>query len=270
MTTYQSLYQSRCDREGNPHYWNPQPLERHPFTLFGDDDDVCNESWGVERTISRILSLGLHLELPVGQWVYDARKSELDVPDIARQLLKSNIKDEHAHDRGFRLAAEAYPLLDGDYDEAGAIANEWLSNTEHPLAKAAISEVGIFLVTLGVMRIVGGRSLCTFAARISHDEARHVSTNRSVLFDTGYRPDKPSPSLMKLREDTISWCMDSLDIPEDILGSQINVDYLIKQSTSLIETGEAPDFDDIVYMADHSLPFELSNAEMYDRVLELV
>lgn len=277
MSTYQSIYKERCYADGSPHYWDPQPMESEPFTLFGEDDELCDESWGADRTVSRVLALGLHLELPVGQWVYDARKelSGLDgQKDTVLALLKSNIKDEHAHDKGFRLAAKAYPLIGNDYEEAGLIADRWLSNSEHPLAKAAISEVGIFLVTLGVMRVVGGRSLCTFAARISHDEARHVSTNRSVLFDMGYRPDQPTNSLMELRKDTLAWAMEYLNVPSDVLGDKLNADYLIEQSTQLITTGTAPEFDELVYMADHNLPFELSNSDMYDRggeeVLQLV
>ena len=269
MTTYESLYAQRCDAKGNPHYWNPQKIEYARPTLFGDDDLICEDSWGVDETIKRVLALGLWLELPVGQWVYDARKSELNIPDSAKELLKSNIKDEAAHERGFRMAADVYPVDEKTYNEAGLIAQQWLDNSEHPLAKAAISEVGIFLVTLGVMRVCGGRSLCSFAARISHDEARHVSTDRSVLFDTGYRPDMPSNSLMDLRRDTLAWSMEHLNIPADETGGDtLNADYLIEQSDSLIKTGEAPDFDDLVYFASHVLPFEVGNSEMYDRVPE--
>lgn len=277
MLNYDYLYQSRCNSKGVPTFWKPLPMTKTPFVLFGDDDLICDPSWGVESTIKRILALGLHLELPVGKWVTEGRKQLRDeLPESAAKLLHSNIRDEATHDQGFRYAADAYGIsytgnLSTEYVEAGVIADAWLSNTDHPLAKAALSEVGIFLVTLGIMRLCGGESLCTLAAKISHDEARHVTTNRSVLRDLGMHPEAPVQSLEKLRRETIDWVFQDLNIPADDLGedTDINVDYLLGQSDLLVTTGKAEHLNDLVMFSDYNPPFEVTNASMYDRVAEV-
>ena len=46
---------------------------------------------GAEEAIYRALAIR-HMELPVGDFIYDALKNE--VPEMARDLLLSNIKDE--------------------------------------------------------------------------------------------------------------------------------------------------------------------------------
>ena len=50
---------------------------------------------GSEDTIRRALA-ARHMELPVGAFITEALEKE--VPDVARTLLESNVKDEIKHD----------------------------------------------------------------------------------------------------------------------------------------------------------------------------
>ena len=65
---------------------------------------------GAEETIYRALALR-QLELPVGDFISEALEKE--VPESARTLLLSNIKDEENHDTALGYAAAA--LLDLGY-----------------------------------------------------------------------------------------------------------------------------------------------------------
>ena len=64
---------------------------------------TCRE--GAEETIFRALALR-HMELPVGDFISDAL--EKNVPDSARELLRSNVTDEENHDLALGYIANAY------------------------------------------------------------------------------------------------------------------------------------------------------------------
>ena len=64
---------------------------------------TCKE--GAEEAIHRALALR-HMELPVGDFISDAL--EKNVPLAARDLLKSNVKDEENHDVALGYIANAH------------------------------------------------------------------------------------------------------------------------------------------------------------------
>jgi hypothetical protein len=59
---------------------------------------------GAEETIYRALAIR-HMELPVGDFILDALKNE--VPEVAKDILLSNIKDEENHDLALGYIANA-------------------------------------------------------------------------------------------------------------------------------------------------------------------
>ncbi len=63
---------------------------------------------GAELVLSRALALR-HMELPVGDFINDALASE--VPEMARELLVSNVKDEEKHDLALGYIANAHGLM---------------------------------------------------------------------------------------------------------------------------------------------------------------
>ena len=67
--------------------------------------DAGKVAEGTEETIHRALALR-HMELPVGDFITDALANE--VPDLARELLVSNVKDEEKHDLALGYIASAY------------------------------------------------------------------------------------------------------------------------------------------------------------------
>ena len=58
---------------------------------------------GAEETIYRALAIR-HMELPVGEFIEDALG---EVPDLSRDLLRSNVKDEENHDLALGYIANA-------------------------------------------------------------------------------------------------------------------------------------------------------------------
>ena len=64
---------------------------------------TCRE--GAEEAIHRALALR-HMELPVGDFINDALAN--DVPDVAREILHSNGRDEENHGLGLNYIADAY------------------------------------------------------------------------------------------------------------------------------------------------------------------
>ena len=61
---------------------------------------------GAEETILRALSIR-HMELPVGAFISEGL--EKSVPDNARKLLESNVKDEERHDLALGYIARSGP-----------------------------------------------------------------------------------------------------------------------------------------------------------------
>jgi hypothetical protein len=265
MATYESLYKSRCtqkDGKDIPLFWKPQRLIGKPLTLFADDTCLVSPEWGCESVISRILALGLHCEIPVGDFVRDAGKRDLPDNPILPVLLRSHVADEAQHDLGFRLAAEAYPIDKLHLAEASEIAKQWQSLDVHPIVPAAALEVGVFLASLGGMRLFGGGSLSNMAAKIAQDEFRHTSVNMAVMLDLGL---DFTSTILRMVDETISWGFQGLLIPESETGVTIDREFFRRASHELIHTGEAQDLDDLVNYTDDESSFEIPNGELYSR-----
>lgn len=263
---YDTLLKSRSLSNGVPHFWKPEPIVASPLCIFSDEDQPIDPSWGVEEAIKKIISLGLFLELPVGEWVQSARRSELQIPDVAKKLLHTNIADEASHDRGFRYAAEVYdvtPYL----SEAEKISKVWLDDPSHPMVKACSAETGVFLCSLALLRLAGGQSLARMSEQISRDESRHVATNWLILKDLGYDPTKPSTSISEAITETIDYVFDGVCIPGEEIGEifAFDKDFMLRSSASLMSTGLAPELDSLMSVATYTPNFESSNSLVYAR-----
>jgi hypothetical protein len=267
-TTFIQLYADRCDlKEGKliPHFWKPKEIPYAQPCLFGDERSPCEPDWNVDRVLSRILALGLKLELPVGEFIAEASKNDLPAAPTLAKLLKTNIADEAAHYRGFELARESYNVAPMDLVEAQVITAEWQSINCHAIEAAQALETGVFLATLGFLRLAGGKSLCNMAGQIARDEYRHVATNRGILAALGY---PLMPDFWSVVQDSLAWVFEGLNIPKSKTGMKVDSDFFIKSGKSLLQTGEARQLDDLVGFVHHNLPFEISNSELYNRASE--
>ena len=268
---YQSYEQllNRRSRNGKPHFWNPTEIKKVPHTLIFDEDLDCESEWNVNQAIQRTLALGLFLELPVGEWVMEGRKTNL--PTVAKKLLQTNIADEAKHFLGFSLANKSYPIDKSVMDEAGLIAQAWLDSTEHPLIKARNAETGVFLAGgLAILRLAGGTSLADMAESIAVDESGHVAANNLVLADLNMSPYSPSLAIRELIDSTIDWLVGDLSIPGRFLGERYNFDkkFVMESSKELIETGVAKRLNDLLDIQVTQSPMEQSNSSLYSRVFE--
>jgi len=192
---------------------------------------------GAEEALFRVLAMR-HMELPVGEFINDALAN--DVPELARDLLTSNVKDEENHDLALNYIANAYGINEKAEKEAGILRKAWEAHPDHCILKAMVAERAIFFVLLPFFRFNGDAGMRTVSADISRDEQIHVACNSLVCSELGI---SASPSLDKLRKATINWVMEPL-------GNNTQSDkYLSKKfwldsSDRLMYEGKAPELSD--------------------------
>ena len=191
---------------------------------------------GAEETIYRALAIR-HMELPVGDFIKDALKTE--VPEMARDLLLSNIKDEENHDLALGYIANAIGVDEEAEAEAKRLRDAWVAHPDHTLLKALVAERAIFFVLLPFFRFNGDAGLRTVSADISRDEQVHVATNSLVCRELGL---DISPSLDKLRKATINWVMQPLSSTNSL--KYLNKKFWLDSSDNLMYQGKAPELSD--------------------------
>jgi hypothetical protein len=188
---------------------------------------------GAEATLRRALALR-HMELPVGDFIRDALSN--DVPEVARDLLESNIKDEENHDLALGYIVNAYGVDDKAEAEALRLREAWTSHPDHTILKAMVAERAIFFVLLPFLRANGDEGMRTVSADISRDEQIHVAANSLVCSELGLTA---SPSLDKLRKATINWVMQPLGI--NTTDKFLSKKFWLDSSDRLMYEGKAPE-----------------------------
>jgi len=194
----------------------------------------CKE--GAKQAIYRALAMR-HMELPVGDFITDALATE--VPDMARELLLSNVKDEENHDLALSYIANAYGVDEQAEKEALALRQAWTSHPDHTILKAMVAERAIFFVLLPFLRFNGDAGMRTVSADISRDEQIHVAANSLVCKELGL---EASPSLDKLRKATINWVMQPLD--NNTTDKYLDKKFWLRSSDQLMYQGKAPELSD--------------------------
>jgi hypothetical protein len=196
---------------------------------------------GAEETIGRCLCLR-HLELDVQSWVNATRFTpDLPVVPEALRCLELAAEEEQNHDKVLNLAAEKFASLISPQDEQTALQlrQAWVEHPDHPIVKAGVLESSVFFVLLPLLRLLSGSAtLRVISNDISNDETRHAAQNRQLAADLGY---SWSPSLDRLRRDTVAWMVDKLQMPQHRLGQP---EVWLQASDSLLERLEAPQLQD--------------------------
>ena len=194
--------------------------------------------YGSEDAIRRALAIR-HMELPVGEFISEALDKE--VPDHARELLFSNVKDEERHDQALGYIVDAYGINEDATEELEAkrLRDAWLAHPDHTITKALVAERAIFFVLLPFFRFNGCAALRTVSADISRDEQIHVGANSLVCTELGL---SPSPSLDKLRKATINWVLQPLGI--NTTDKYLDKKFWLDASDRLMYEGKAPEFSE--------------------------
>mgnify|MGYP003149971998 FL=1 len=188
---------------------------------------------GSEEAIYRALAIR-HMELPVGTFIQDGL--EKTVPESARRLLESNVKDEENHDLALGYIANALGVDEKAEKEALLLRDAWMSHPDHTIVKALVAERAIFFVLLPFNRFNGDAGLRTVSADISRDEQVHVATNSIVCRELGL---SWSSSLDKLRKATINWVMEPLGI--NTQDKYLDRKFWTDTSDRLMYEGKAPE-----------------------------
>jgi hypothetical protein len=190
---------------------------------------------GAEETIHRALALR-HMELPVGDFITDALATE--VPEVSRDILLSNVRDEENHDLALGYIADSYGVDKKAEKEALALRDAWVSHPDHTILKAMVAERAIFFVLLPFFRFNGDAAMRTTSADISRDEQIHVATNSLVCRELGL---DISPSLDKLRKATINWVMQPLS--QSSTDRFLDKKFWLDSSDRLMYEGKAPELN---------------------------
>ena len=188
---------------------------------------------GAEETILRALSIR-HMELPVGSFISEAL--EKSIPNNARELLESNVKDEIKHDIALQYIVNAVGADENAENEALKLRDAWIEHPDHTITKALVAERAIFFVLLPFFRFNGDAALRTVSADISRDEQIHVGSNSLVCAELGLLP---SPSLDKLRKATINWIVQPLGI--NTTCKYLDKKFWLDASDRLMYEGKAPE-----------------------------
>ena len=192
---------------------------------------TCKE--GAEEAIYRALALR-HMELPVGDFITDAL--EKNVPDSAKALLLSNVRDEENHDLALGYIANAYGVDPKAEKEALALQKAWIEHPDHTIVMAMVAERAIFFVLLPFFRANGDAGMRTVSADISRDEQVHVACNSLLVKELGL---EISPSLDKLRKATINWVMQPLKHKDPV--RKLDKKFWLDSSDNLMYQGKAPE-----------------------------
>ena len=208
---------------------------------------------GSQATLHRVIALR-HLELPVGDFILDALNN--DVPDMARELLLSNVKDEENHDLALSYIADAYGVDEKAEREAHLLREAWTSHPDHTILKAMVAERAVFFVLLPFLRAHGDAGMRTVSADISRDEQVHVASNSIVCKELNL---EPSASLDKLRKATINWVMQPLGVNTE--DKKLDKNFWLRASDQLMYQGKAPELS---YTKSARMPafFEHSNVNL--------
>ena len=188
---------------------------------------------GSEEAIYRALAVRC-LELPVGSFITEGL--EKAVPESARKLLISNVKDEDNHDLALGYIANALGVDEKAEKEALRLRDAWVSHPDHTVVKALVAERAIFFVLLPFNRFNGDAGLRTVSADISRDEQIHVACNSLVCSELGLTW---SPSLDKLRKATIQWIMEPLG--RNTEDKYLDRKFWTESSDRLMYEGKAPE-----------------------------
>ncbi len=258
------LYQSRCKvnsaGELVPTYWIPQAVDYYPICLYSSVDRVADPQ--AISLVQRLITLALRLEVEVGTMVVKGVRRHLPKADKElTPLLMSNASDEGRHYRGFQYAQTTYGSV--ECPKLDTLVTDWLalgdSANTHPVHIAGLLEVSVFLISLGLLRIVGSPSLSRLAMAVAEDEYRHVQTNVAVSSGLGYWG-QPSSDTQGLIDATLEWMWgDGLDgVPKGL-----SLPHLKEYSRELVADMASPRFDNLTWYSFHHLPFELPNEYMY-------
>ncbi len=191
---------------------------------------TCKE--GAHETLLRALALR-HMELPVGDFIRDGLAT--DVPNLSRELLESNVKDEENHDLALGYITNTYGVDEKVEAEALRLRDAWTAHPDHTILKAMVAERAVFFVLLPFMRFNGTAAMRTVSADISRDEQIHVAANSIVCRELGL---SISPSLDTLRKATINWVMQPLSASNP--NKYLNKKFWLESSDRLMYEGKAP------------------------------
>lgn len=206
--------------------------------------------FGHYETVQRCIALALALEIPVG---YLAEEGAALCDDQEAYSLLDNAKDELTHMDAFLRASRGFKVSPEYVYEAFSMCQGLDGFGVHPIKLAGSLEMGLFLVTLSMLRKFGNAGLKLMVNSVSQDEAVHVLVNWHLV-DKYLKADESLP-FRKFRHAAIDWLCAGLKNPK------YGADYWHRQSDKLMENRTAPELDWTsagMYLA----PFEVPNTSI--------
>lgn len=187
------------------------------------------------ETVQKCLALAMALEIPVGDLVLDGlhlKRNYRKLPSDVEYALIHNANDEATHYEAFSVAYKGHQVESTPFDSDMAALLHGLPVGYHPVYLAGYLELGVFMVTLSMLRRYGSSPVQTLVADVSRDESTHVLTNWALTdeYSLGTEGDR----LRKWRHDVMTWLTSSL--PNE---GKYTPSFWLEQSDSLINKRRA-------------------------------
>lgn len=147
--------------------------DRRDWTV-GRVENAVIKDLNVQTCLSKIIALGLNLELPVGAFLSALLDREKDIPPYAIPGIIKNIRDEEKHLDAFEKLNYVYPAKPEHIEQANKFRKQIVSSKTHPLIKARDLETIVFVPVQTYLRLYGSDSIERIIMHISHDEYRHL------------------------------------------------------------------------------------------------
>jgi hypothetical protein len=219
--------------------------------VVGDIEKATIKDINVKRCLSKIIALGLNLELPVGAFLSALLEREKEIPPYAIPGIIKNIQDEEKHFDAFNKLNIAYPAIGEHLEQATKFRKQVVSSKAHPLIKARDLETIVFVPVQTYLRLYGSDSVERIIMHISHDEYRHLQYGWQITEILGLDFDR---EFEKIAVGISKWVF------EDIKEAEYDCHFWNSVINDMKEYGESKQLTDIISWGVTLPLFEISNS----------
>jgi hypothetical protein len=219
--------------------------------VIGNIEKTIIRDLNVKKCLSKIIALGLNLELPVGAFLSALLEREKEIPPYAIPGIVKNIQDEEKHFEAFNKLSAAHPVFGEHAEQADKFRKQVVSSKAHPLIKARDLETIVFIPVQTYLRLYGSDSIERIIMHISHDEFRHLQYGWQLTETLGLGFDD---EFEKIAVNISQWVF------EDIKEAEYDCHFWNSVINDMKVYGESNQLTDIISWGVTLPLFEISNS----------
>lgn len=224
--------------------------DRRDWTA-GKVENINIKAVNLSNCLSKIIALGLNLELPVGAFLSALLEREAEIPPYAIPGIIKNIQDEEKHFDAFQKMNYVYPARQEHLEQAHKFRKLVVSSKAQPLIKARDLETIVFVPVQTYLRLYGSDSIERIIMHISHDEYRHLQYGWELTDILGLGFDH---EFEEIAVSISRWVF------EDIVNAEYDFVFWNSVINDMREFGESKTLTDIISWGVTLPLFEISNS----------